>query len=402
MEKELTNRRWFRSPKEKKDKEAIVKLADRAKYGSRDALKTLCEAIAKSVLFHVSCSLHNEMDAEDVTQEILIRVCENIHNLRDTSAFSTWLNSIIVNEIRRYAAKGSKRGVVINLDEYFESDIEEEEDQEFLPEDYAVREEDRRVVMDIVKSLPERQLEAVILHYYKGLGITETAKTMDVTKQSVARYLKLAREKIKKEIDNTYEKTGTLQAIALLPIGGLLSNIMKQEATLATPLSNTWVDSVVNKYTKVGSSGLTTGVVKGLVGKIAVAVVSVAIITTGTIYIVSELTKKEDSKNLSSVSQSVETYSEITFSGGTNEVSINPTNASVTSENIYGALTAKEWSIYLAGNESIIYAGKNDNLNGTLTLMQETGENGIYILCYLMEDTTGNMYKVTREFTIQK
>ena len=164
MEKELNKKQQGSSSwRKESEKDSLSRLIGHAQNGNREALKNLCESIAKSVFFHVSFSIRNQMDAEDVTQEILIRVCENLHNLKDTKAFSGWLNSIILNEIRRHIAKNAKHSAVINLEEYFEAGIEDD-DEEFIPEDYAIREEDRKVVMEIVRNLPERQLEAVILH----------------------------------------------------------------------------------------------------------------------------------------------------------------------------------------------------------------------------------------------
>ena len=74
-------------PEKTAEQLAIEALASKASRGDREALLSLCRAIAKNILFRVSCKVSNRMDAEDTAQEILIRVCANIHSLKDPEAF---------------------------------------------------------------------------------------------------------------------------------------------------------------------------------------------------------------------------------------------------------------------------------------------------------------------------
>ena len=98
-------------------KEAIVLevLVKKATEGDHDAILSLCQEIAKNVLFHAKCVLRNYDDAGDVAQEVLIRVCTKISDLNEPKAFKVWLNSIITNETNRYMMKNSKHSVVLNI-----------------------------------------------------------------------------------------------------------------------------------------------------------------------------------------------------------------------------------------------------------------------------------------------
>ena len=55
-------------------------------------------------------------------------------------------------------------------------------------------------MMEIIATLPSRQREAIILHYYGGLSVTEVAAAMSIPHQSVSLYLKLARKKMREEL----------------------------------------------------------------------------------------------------------------------------------------------------------------------------------------------------------
>jgi len=180
--------------------EAIVQ---KAALGNNDALIQLCTSITKSVIFRINRVLHNASDAEDVAQEVLLRVCKNIRSLKNPSHFRVWLNKITMNETYRHLEKNSKQGSlygggVLDIDDYHE--VLDDVDEDFIPHDFAIRSDDCKRIMKIVQKLPQRQLQAVLLHYYDGLSVTETAIAMDVSKPTVSQYLSLAKEKIRNDL----------------------------------------------------------------------------------------------------------------------------------------------------------------------------------------------------------
>ena len=180
-------------------KKEFSELVSAAKRGDYDAMQSICHQIVKNVYFSAMYLLRNKMDAEDVAQEVLIRVCEKIHTLKDINAFDAWLNRITVNEARRHISKNSKYSNTINLEDYFENTSEEDED--LLPYEYVVNAENRNIVLKTIYSLPARQREAVLLHYYNNLSVKDTARAMSISSPSVSQYLKMAREKIRQGVE---------------------------------------------------------------------------------------------------------------------------------------------------------------------------------------------------------
>ena len=179
----------------------IEALAARAIQGDDTALYSLCEKLTRSILFRAKYMVGNEMDAEDVAQNVLFRVCENIQSLRKPKVFQAWLSRIIVNESRRYLSARSKHGTVVDIDDYMEELAESDVNQ--LPSEYVENKNFRQDIMEIVLRLPSRQREAIILHYYDDLKVTEVAQAMNIPHQSASRYLSLAREKLRVELEKT-------------------------------------------------------------------------------------------------------------------------------------------------------------------------------------------------------
>ena len=105
-----------------------------------------------------------------------------------------------------------------------------------MPQEYTMREEEREYVMEAIELLPTRQREAIVLHYFDGLNVTETAKAMGIPQQTASLYLKLAREKVKRKIDvragEKDERTGEKAAV---PVGVLMTQILHKEAELFAP-----------------------------------------------------------------------------------------------------------------------------------------------------------------------
>jgi RNA polymerase sigma-70 factor (ECF subfamily) len=176
--------------------EALVR---KAMQGDSNALYSLCEKLAKGVLYRTRYMLGHEMDAEDVSQNILTRVCENIQSLREPKAFRAWLAGIELNESRRLMSDNAKRAKVVDINDYLELLFEDYADR--LPDRSAEEKDIRRSVMEILSCLPLRQREAVMLRYFEDLNVTEIARAMKITHQCVSRYLAIAREKLRAEIE---------------------------------------------------------------------------------------------------------------------------------------------------------------------------------------------------------
>ena len=251
-----------------------------AMRGSKEALQELCKAVASDVLFTTSRILNNRSDAEDAAQETLIRLCMGIRDLHEPKAFDAWLGRITTNEARRIMMRNYKFDNVLSISDYV--DTIEEENEEFLPYDCAIRQEDRTLVMEIVDRLPERQREAITLHYYNGLSVTETAEAMDVKHQVVSRYLKLAREKIKEEL--AVREGGAWVAtrgLSFMPVGSLLAHALRQEAETFALTNSAWLhQAAISCPTIAGGATKSAAAGAGIV-KAAAAIAAASAIAAG-------------------------------------------------------------------------------------------------------------------------
>ena len=85
-------------------------LVDRARDGSQEAFADLVRRYQGRIFNLARVSTRNDADAEDVAQEIFVRVYRGLRSFRGDSAFRTWLYRIAVNVTRTRAGRPSLFG----------------------------------------------------------------------------------------------------------------------------------------------------------------------------------------------------------------------------------------------------------------------------------------------------
>ena len=399
---------------ESKDNEALYKLAELATQGDQKALDELCEKIAAEVLFSATYIIGNRTDAEDVSQEVLLYVYEKITDLQKPSSFKAWLSSIVNSEANMHFRKKQKHGRLENIDDYMETIMEYKNDM--LPQEYSENKEIRGIVMEIIETLPVQQRKAIILHYYNELSITETADVMGISTSNVAQYLMIAREKIKHGLESkSFDYREKLAAVATLPMGGMLSNLLQQESIIFASLSAEWVRAAMAKC----SESVAGGAVADVAVKTATTVVAAGA-ATGAVAATSGLTMKIASigaaacvlvaaavVSLTMVFNQPEYYvpmtgNDIVFSGGMelgeNHIHINPDYVWPEADRDFHII---EWWMSSAGSEEVLYRGENEaGIRDALRSLRESGAGGEHFIFFRIENEEGAIYKVGSNFYI--
>ena len=86
----------------KKTNEEMQALVDQATSGDKDALETLITGV-QDMVFNLSLRMLGTFaDAEDATQDILLKMITHLSSFRGDSAFTTWLFRIAANHLKNY------------------------------------------------------------------------------------------------------------------------------------------------------------------------------------------------------------------------------------------------------------------------------------------------------------
>jgi len=151
---------------------------------------------------------HRE-DAEEVSQETLLRVFENFNQLREPEHVRSWVLRIAKNFClmkRRRSQFAPARE--LSLDDYMPARDGDGgkvrlqiADWSGVPEDRMLRAELRRVLDEAIAALPDTYRSVVLLRDVEDLSTEETAQVLDVSADVVKTRLHRARLAIRQELD---------------------------------------------------------------------------------------------------------------------------------------------------------------------------------------------------------
>jgi len=138
--------------------------------------------------------LGNHADAEDVAQEVFLRVWTHADRWQPGQAqFGTWLHRVATNLCLDRIRKN--RGGTEDIDAIPEPASEEPgPDRQLEQSQIAAR------VEAALQHLPERQRAAIALSHYQGLSNTETADILEVSVEAVESLLSRARRQLRAEL----------------------------------------------------------------------------------------------------------------------------------------------------------------------------------------------------------
>ena len=141
--------------------------------------------------------------AEDLAQEVFLRIYRARQGYQATAKFSTWVFQIASNlasNSRR--TKGRKREVQFNPNVSGSQPVHAGEvlvadKSALMPTRQFDAEELRTCVMNAMENLNERQRLAILLHKFEGMSYGEIGNIMEMTPQAIKSMLSRARENLR-------------------------------------------------------------------------------------------------------------------------------------------------------------------------------------------------------------
>jgi len=165
-------------------------LVERARRGDHDAFAELVERSIARLDTAARLIVRDPELARDAVQDALFRAWRDLRSLRDPDRFQAWLHRLTVNACLDQARRRRRRPIEVEV-----TDL-----HPLMAGDATDTLGDRELVNAVLLRLDERDRSIVVLHYYLGLSLTETAGAVGMPVGSVKTRLYRALGEMRAEI----------------------------------------------------------------------------------------------------------------------------------------------------------------------------------------------------------
>jgi len=180
-------------------------LMERVGAGDHKAFRELVERHQGAVVGTVAKMLGNSSEAEDIAQQVFLRIWRNARRYRPDAKFTTYLYTItrnlVFNETRRRSRK--KEVSADELEENSNQLIAASSDHQ--PDSELLQVELQRAVDAAIAGLPEAQRMAVVLRRYEQLSYEEIAEVLSLSVSAVKSLLFRARTTLREALSGYLE-----------------------------------------------------------------------------------------------------------------------------------------------------------------------------------------------------
>jgi RNA polymerase sigma-70 factor (ECF subfamily) len=177
----------------------------RAKAGDQGSFTYLVEKYRRPMVSFMYRMTHNSAVAEELAQEVFLRVYRSRETYKADAKFSTWLYRIATNLAVNHArdTRHERPDVSVSLDEpdpVTGMTVDPADGQPNVEEN-LLRRERLAAIRQHIQALPERQRLAVIMHKYQGMDYRQIGEVLKLseaaTKSLLFRAYETLREKLK-------------------------------------------------------------------------------------------------------------------------------------------------------------------------------------------------------------
>jgi RNA polymerase sigma-70 factor (ECF subfamily) len=183
------------------DAEVMLEL----RAGNMAAFDVLLGKYRKPIVHFMFRMVHNQAVAEELAQEVFLRIYRSRETYRAEARFSTWLYRIAtnlgVNHARDTRHERSASTVYLDEPDAETGSTPDVADQTPSAEAGMLRRERMNAIRQYVMALPERQKTAVLMHKYEGMDYKQIGEVLKLsesaTKSLLFRAYQTLREKLK-------------------------------------------------------------------------------------------------------------------------------------------------------------------------------------------------------------
>jgi RNA polymerase sigma-70 factor (ECF subfamily) len=180
-------------------------LIDRIKQGDETAFASVMELYQDMVYNTAIGIVQNAADADDITQDVFVKVYQTIGSFKGESKLSTWLYRITITTTLDVERKKKRKKRFAIIERFFGGNDEPITAIEFNHPGIALeKKETAAALFKSLKQLPEKQQIAFTLHKLEGQNYQEIAAIMNTSLYAVESLMVRAKANLKKYLQSYY------------------------------------------------------------------------------------------------------------------------------------------------------------------------------------------------------
>ncbi len=180
-----------------------IALMARIKEGDLEAYEKLLDRHQRPVFNTAYKFLNDEADAEDITQEVFVRVYKAAGTYRPQAKFTTWLYTIVKN-LCFNAIRKKQSGRLLSIEDETVPEMASLGDD---PSEMLSREQVKRRVIRAVNNLPHNLRLAIILQKFHGFSYEEIAQLLGCSQNAVKLRVHRAKQYLAEALEPLKEET---------------------------------------------------------------------------------------------------------------------------------------------------------------------------------------------------
>lgn len=179
-----------------------AQLAGRILDGDDEAFSALVARFHRTVYSIAYRMSGNAAEAEDLSQEIFLRIYKNLDKYDPSMPLAPWINRLacnhILNRLKRRAPRMSPLEIEVEGEEKERPIADKRED----PEEAMIAKSRKRQLQSAIMSLPENYRIAFTLKYVEDLTADEISEIMQIPRNTIKTWLVRAREMLRSKLSN--------------------------------------------------------------------------------------------------------------------------------------------------------------------------------------------------------
>ncbi|WP_442603252.1 RNA polymerase sigma factor [Paenibacillus sp. KN14-4R] len=151
------------------------------RQGHIDAYRDLVDRHKGLIFNYIYQMVGQRETAEDLAQEVFIKVFRNLSHFRGDSKFTTWIFRLTVNVVTDYRRSQKRKPLQIMLDKIKDW----WRDDSLGPEGIMIKQEQQDAVHSLLAELPDKYQHILFLYHFKEMSYQEIAEITNLPIKTV-------------------------------------------------------------------------------------------------------------------------------------------------------------------------------------------------------------------------